>query len=559
MRDKKKNSPLHCCFLFLFALALCFNSYFFSSYGDIGEEEATPPSQSAHAAATGANPPIRAAGLSPNTQPASGQPLLTQPAARRAWSGASHSLDGVSWSVLPDDGISSQFEEVEWVRGIQRRRKAGLEPDDVDPYADLSDDIFRLVSIRNESIRSSIAVVPHDVSRFRWRNDAASGRAASRELHFVHVPKCGGTSVTKVLRRMACVLNGGEPSKNAKGARQWEASGKLQLDCCSPPGFCGAPEKRTCKLIKGCVNHFPNLDFVNPHQRPSLTILRSSITRVISSWHYRCHNPNFDCFKVRPNLRTWKMHMRGESEPPGVRNYTFDEFLRMPEYHNIATRMFSRDAMPYGGHRGGLLKRDGTGIDSSRIFPRDPRPRDAVIGAEDLAKAQATLEKFRWVGLMELMGTSLLVLSVHLGVPLEREDLVRQRASHTPSYHAFAKALQGNVHAGGTISAAHLASTRSSLATSPLYKMRRAVPINLWASSEARYGAQETASQEHAAVPSSSSSRLAKIIAANAYDAVLWDDTRSRLCYELRRLGIDDNPIVRRDVEMSRLPSCTSI
>ena len=44
--------------------------------------------------------------------------------------------------------------------------------------------------------------------------------------------------------------------------------------------------------------------------------------------HYRCHNPNFDCYKLRPELRKWKTHLQlrnGKPEPPGTRNYTFDE------------------------------------------------------------------------------------------------------------------------------------------------------------------------------------------------------------------------------------------
>lgn len=206
------------------------------------------------------------------------------------------------------------------------------------------------------------------------------------------------------------------------------------------------------------------------------------------------------------------MHLNGVREPPGVRNFTFDEFLGMPEYHNIATRMFSRDALPYGGHRGGIYK---TGSSSAapgqpnvlKIFARDPRPLDPTLHADDLAAARIQLREFRWVGLMELMGTSLLLLSIHLGVPLERNDLVRQRASHTASYHAFAAALHGNVHVGGQL---------------------------------------HTGDTDH----------IARIIAANKYDAVLWDDARSRLCSEIEHFNLGDNPIVLRDLEMTRLAPC---
>ena len=35
-----------------------------------------------------------------------------------------------------------------------------------------------------------------------------------------------------------------------------------------------------------------------------------SLPRVVSSWHYRCHNPNFDCFELDPAYRTWKAHQK---------------------------------------------------------------------------------------------------------------------------------------------------------------------------------------------------------------------------------------------------------
>ena len=106
---------------------------------------------------------------------------------------------------------------------------------------------------------------------------------------------------------------------------------------------------------------------------------------------------------------------------------------------------------------------------------------------------------------------------------------MRQRASHTPSYHSFAKALKGNVHAGGTAAATAAA---------------------------ARGGG---GGGGHGEKQSRERSRLAKIIDANAYDAALWDDTRARLCGEVRRLGLERNPIVLRDVETSRLPPCAEI
>lgn len=81
------------------------------------------------------------------------------------------------------------------------------------------------------------------------------------DLHFIHVPKCGGTSMTAILRQMACSMN---TTKNE--------------DCCTNPGFCDWHAKRRCKAIKGCTDHFPNRPWIfSP--APSVTILREPVAR----------------------------------------------------------------------------------------------------------------------------------------------------------------------------------------------------------------------------------------------------------------------------------------
>jgi len=60
------------------------------------------------------------------------------------------------------------------------------------------------------------------------------------QYHFVHIPKCGGTSMTAVLREVACHV---DPEGNS--------------DCCLNPGFCDWHAMRRCSVIKGCINHFP--------------------------------------------------------------------------------------------------------------------------------------------------------------------------------------------------------------------------------------------------------------------------------------------------------------
>ena len=60
------------------------------------------------------------------------------------------------------------------------------------------------------------------------------------DLHFIHIPKCGGTSMTAILRELACYLDS-----------------ERNIDCCTNPGFCDWHAFRRCEAIKGCINHFP--------------------------------------------------------------------------------------------------------------------------------------------------------------------------------------------------------------------------------------------------------------------------------------------------------------
>jgi hypothetical protein len=60
-------------------------------------------------------------------------------------------------------------------------------------------------------------------------------------IHFIHIPKCGGTTMTSVLRQIQCSV---DPIKNS--------------DCCLNPGFCDWHAMRRCATIQGCINHFPN-------------------------------------------------------------------------------------------------------------------------------------------------------------------------------------------------------------------------------------------------------------------------------------------------------------
>lgn len=163
----------------------------------------------------------------------------------------------------PDiSGLRSQQAEVEFVRRASYRRKNDLkiknDPAEIDPYEHLADEYLQPYGQPNST---AVAV---------W----SAKFKGEKGMHMVHVPKCGGTSMTKILRRMACVLNGGTAQS---------------YDCCHRPGFCGVPEQRTCKAIRGCTMHFPNLRFAKIHMTPSITVLREPLPRVLSAWLYRCH------------------------------------------------------------------------------------------------------------------------------------------------------------------------------------------------------------------------------------------------------------------------------
>ena len=89
--------------------------------------------------------------------------------------------------------------------------------------------------------------------------------AKDDKIHFIHIPKCGGTTMTTLLRQIQCTA---DPIRNS--------------DCCLNPGFCDWHAHRRCSTIMGCINHFPNRKFIYQPMK-SIAVLREPISRYIRS------------------------------------------------------------------------------------------------------------------------------------------------------------------------------------------------------------------------------------------------------------------------------------
>ena len=236
-----------------------------------------------------------------------------------------------------------------------------------------------------------------------------------KRLIFVHVPKCGGSALTATLRRLACVANGNPTNP-----------------CCSNPGFCqrNRQKMRLCPDVLNCHSHQPQLSLFFGARSPNrhlkaVTMVREPLGRVVSAWHYRCHNPNWDCFHIDGSVQ-WaerkRLHDDWYVRPPNASDVlpwvSFGRFLDMEHYQNIQTRMLGSDRFPYSPTR---------------------------VEALDVQRAISRIDAhFAVVGVFELFEHSAALIAVLAGVPVDPADLVRVRAQHTAKYAEFTSTLKGD-------------------------------------------------------------------------------------------------------------------
>jgi len=241
--------------------------------------------------------------------------------------------------------------------------------------------------------------------RQRW----TLGFAYQYRAHFVHMPKCGGTALSAVMRRMLCVRNTPDFLRpaNTSAIVTYE-----EIDCCIDPGTCDPPQDRKCNAIFGCHGHAPRIrksrlvepgkatvvDGVPGFGLGSYTMMRHPVARVLSAYKYRCHNPNHDCYNVRKDFCKHGRQCR--------RRYTIDDYLDMPEYHNIFTRMVARNVFPY----------------SNTSVP---------MTEQDVAQASKILQGFAVVGLQEAYESTVLLVAAAMDVPVDDADFAMRRVSGT--------------------------------------------------------------------------------------------------------------------------------
>lgn len=285
----------------------------------------------------------------------------------------------------------------------------------------------------------------------------------SRFVNFVHIPKAGGASMYTALAILAAEL-GLDDRKRTCAAFAADPSWP-------PPWF-------ICPAIVGGKRHLPWLSTKRFEGVPCVTMLREPGSRLVSGWWYYGHQPNTDDFL---SVRTEFNAERKRKLAAGVTRlmleqhlndtWSFEEYLAMPEYRDIATRMFGADSHPY---------------------------RNVTVDSRVFAVAKTRLLRCKFVGILEAPDTSIKLMQRILRsgarpgrVPGPRSQPGRPAADGTRVRRAQARAATGGksvrLHSNGDRSAAFRAELKTNVTRQQLMTSMNRYDQRLYAVAKARF------------------------------------------------------------------------
>lgn len=209
-------------------------------------------------------------------------------------------------------------------------------------------------------------------------NGGGPGPAAPL-IHFVHVPKTGGSTVGLALKRHVGARFDPAMYKDeasAQGCAAASGGGEGGRGPCART-LAAARATPNCTVLIGCVlSHVPRMAFLSDPGAVSITMLREPAARLASGW-----------FHGYPHTGD---ATRGCGKPPSCLAYA--SYIEMRRYRNVAVRMIGGDRRPY---------------------------TDDAVQPGELAAAKEALGRFDCVGISEALYTSAKLCFHVLGWPFD--------------------------------------------------------------------------------------------------------------------------------------------
>ncbi len=162
----------------------------------------------------------------------------------------------------------------------------------------------------------------------------------------------------------------------------------------------------------------------------SATMIRQPFVRGVSAYFYRGHNPNYDAYKLRPGLWVHPNDRKFYPSLIGQKTYTFREYIGMPEYQNVITKMFGDSAeCPQVQH---CRRKPGSDISATcdMVTGCHGYRNTTYLDESHVDRAVEALKAHAFVGLLEAYNASVLLAAAEFGVTdLEEDDFAQSRPS----------------------------------------------------------------------------------------------------------------------------------